>query len=83
MLGSVQGFLFHSKIIEEFMKPVEDIDASVTRVKTALFFPNADNAQLDVEDLDKVLAELYSLRWRLSQVAAILGESNDALRRIL
>ena len=65
------------------MKPVDSIDNSISRVKTALFFPDAENAQLDMEDLDKVLAELYSLRWRLSQATAIIQESHEALSRIL
>ncbi len=64
------------------MKPA-DIDDCISRVKAAFYFPSEDSAQLEIEDLDKIIAEIYVLRWRLNQVANILNESHNALKMFI
>ncbi len=60
-----------------YQKEIED---SIARVKSALFGFD-DKVELNVEDLDKILAEYYALRWRFEHVKALLAESNAAISR--
>ena len=63
-------------------RPLEVVNSSIDSIKRAIYAGD-DDAQLKVEDIDIVLAEVLVLRWRLARITEVLNDSNETLKLFL